>query len=88
MAGTNQVDEAYLVETANRTGARLALVTALTLAHRLWGDAECARLRNLFPRRLVDAAAQALITPGLLLHPPTRVSDWRRRLFRELLKRR
>lgn len=88
MAGADQVDEAYLVETVNRTGARLALVTALTLAHRLWGDAECARLRDLFPRRLVDGMAQQLITPELLLHPPTRTTDLRRRLFRELLKRR
>jgi hypothetical protein len=88
MVSAGTVDEAYLVETATRTGGRLALVTALTLAHRFWGDAECARLRDLFPWRPMDAVAQQLITPGLVLRPATRATDLRRRLFRELLKRR
>lgn len=86
IAAAETADESYLTETAARTGARLSLVTALSLAYWLWGDAECARFLSLFPRRLIDRAALRLITPKLILQPATRGSDLRRRLFRELLK--
>ncbi len=88
IAAAETADETYLIETAARTGARLSLVTALALAYRLWGDAECARFLKLFPRLMIDRVAQGLISPGLVLRPATRISDLRRRLFRELLKHR
>jgi len=88
IGAAGKLDEAYLAETAARTGSRLALVTALDLAHRLWGDAPCARQRSLFPPRPVDALARLLITPGLVVRPASRMGGLRRRWFRELLKRR
>ena len=78
------LDAAYLADATARTGARLAVVTALSLVERLWGVAPAVRL----PGRPVDALAQRLITPATVLRPATRRADVRRRLFRELLKRR
>ncbi len=83
-----QVDEEFLLAVAQRTGARLALLTGLHLAYQLWGDEACARLRDRLPRRATDNFALSLITPSVVLGGESRLAEWRRRLYRELLKRR
>ena len=83
-----KLDEAYLASVAVRTGSRLALVTALGLGERMWNDTECGRLRRAMPVRAVDGVASWLITPRLVLEMDAKTGSLRRRLFRELLKRR
>jgi hypothetical protein len=79
-------DREGLVEAARATGATFALVTALGLAHALFGEPRCGEILTwLAPSRRRRAAARVL-TPlavvrrrGLLVRP-------RRQAFRELLK--
>jgi hypothetical protein len=79
-------ERSALVETAIRTGARLPLILALSLAHKFWGDAECAAWLDLFSKKLLDFVAGRTITTGLILRPICANTLQRRCLLRQLMK--
>lgn len=83
-------EEQALQDLIRRSGTRLALVTALDLAARLYGEPRCRELADgLAPVRF-RATAKLLISADVVMAMETgerAMQSWRRSLFRELLKR-
>ncbi|MFW6065382.1 MAG: nucleotidyltransferase family protein [Planctomycetota bacterium] len=83
-AGTLDTD--YLVDVIPRTGADLAMATALRLAGQTLTEPSCERLRRELGLR-EPAAARAIIRPKTVLRSTGRVGSLFRQLYRELIKR-
>ena len=80
-------DVRWLSETAQRTGAGLALAASLALCRRLFDEPACSRLQRemSLPSR---GAWSVLLTPGTVLRGHARFDSIKRQIFREMLKRR
>jgi hypothetical protein len=83
-------EEQALHDLVDRSGIRLALVTALDLAGRLYDDASCRALADALSPVRFRRAARLLIDERVVMAMETEeraLQSWRRSLFRELLKR-
>lgn len=83
-------DEERLEFLVERTGSRLATVAALDLAGRTYGDRRCIEISRSLRPVPYAGLARTLITPRVVVvsQTPRRWQNgWRRRCFREALKR-
>jgi hypothetical protein len=84
------VEEQALQDLVERSGIRLALVSALDLADRLYGDAACRTIADALAPVRFRRSARLLIDARVVMAMETKergLQSWRRSLFRELLKR-
>ena len=83
-------EEQALEDLVRRSGTRLALVTALDLAARLYGEPRCRELADALAPVRFRGAARLLINANVVMAMETgerSLQSWRRSVFRELLKR-
>ena len=81
------LDEAWLARAVPQTGTEWALATALTLAHKIYGEPDCL---NLMRRLGIEHRAwpgKLLLTRGVVLRAHAVRDSFRRQLLREFLKR-
>ncbi|MGC9453527.1 MAG: nucleotidyltransferase domain-containing protein [Phycisphaerae bacterium] len=80
------VDTEYLSDAISKTGAGVAVATALRLAGQMLGEPACEQMRRQLNLR-EPLRARALMRPTTVLRSTTRAGSLFRQLYRELLKR-
>ncbi|MBC7582695.1 MAG: nucleotidyltransferase family protein [Tardiphaga sp.] len=86
---TGAVEEQRLTELLDRSRSRLATVTGLALAARMFGELRCLELANAIGPVQQAGLARSLMHPVVVRsskHWTRPLHSWRRKLFRELLK--
>jgi len=82
------IDGNWLAETLPRTGASLAVATALALSGRTLNEPKCTALLRQLDVPGGDWISRTVLTPKVVLHSKKPFSKIRRQLFREIMKRR
>ncbi len=82
-----EIDADWVARAAQRTGAELALSTALDLAGRILHEPRCGRTASRCGLGTAGGLSRILLTRGVVLRAHARIDSFRRCLFRAMLKR-
>lgn len=82
-----EIDESYLAQTIDTTGAGRAMAMALHLAGTLLNEPKCHALAGRLHCPRPGLFSRMLLSPGVVLRGHARCDSFRRQLFRSMLKR-